>query len=110
MKMNVLRYLVLPWLLLFGLTITAIVVAGVDFHIHAKYHQFYFGALGVGVFLCLVSNFRTLSKAGIWIAHSLPRSLRNSPWGWIGRALFAAFIALGFYLFGQLPWIPLIWQ
>lgn len=110
MKMNVLRHLVLPWLLLFGLTISAIVVAGVDFHINAKYHQFYIGLLGLGVFLCLVSNFRTLSKAGIWIAHSLPRSLRNSPWGWIGRALLAGAIALGFYLVGQLPWIPLIWQ
>jgi HEAT repeat protein len=110
MKMNVLRHLVLPWFLLFLFTVAAIVVLGVDFNLEAKHHEYYFGALGLGIFLCLVANFRTLSKAGIWIAHSLPSSLRRSPWGWIFRAVLAAGVAFGFYMIGQLPWIPLIWQ
>jgi hypothetical protein len=110
MKMNVLRHLVLPWFLLFMATAAGIVVIGLDFRLDAKNHEYYFAALGLGIFLCLVSNFRTLSKAGIWIAHSLPSSLRRSPWGWIFRAVLAAAIALGFFMVGQLPWMPLIWQ
>lgn len=110
MKMKVLRYLVLPWALLFSVVIAAMVIGGVKFQVPDKFHPYYQYFLGVGVFLCLVSNFNTLSRAGIWLAHSLPSSLRRSPWGWIIRAFFAALIASGFYMIGQLAWIPLIWQ
>lgn len=110
MKMNVLRHLVLPWFLLFVTVVAAIVAFGIDFDLQSKHREIYFGVLGLGIFLCLMANFRTLSKAGIWIAHSLPSSLRRSPWGWILRAVLAAVVAFGFYMVGQLPWIPLIWQ
>jgi HEAT repeat protein len=110
MKMKVLRYLVLPWVLLFSVVIAAMVVSGVRFHLPEKFNAYTRYFLFVGVFLCLVSNFNTLSKAGIWLAHSLPSSLRRSPWGWIVRAFFAGLIAFGFYMVGQLAWIPLVWQ
>jgi HEAT repeat protein len=110
MKMKVLRHLLFPWVLLFTVIIAVMVMTGVRFHVPEKFNPYVNYCLGVGIFLCLVSNFNTLSKAGIWIAHSLPSSLRRSPWGWILRAFFAAGVAGGFYLMGQLSWIPLIWQ
>ena len=110
MKMKVLRFLVLPWVLLFSLVIAAMVITGVKFHLPDKFQAYFQYFLFVGVFLCLVSNFNTLSRAGIWLAHSLPSSLRRSPWGWFVRAFLAGAIAFGFYMIGQLSWIPLVWQ
>lgn len=67
-------------------------------------------ALAGGIILCLFFNFNTLSKAGIWIADSLPRSVRQKPWLWVARAILAIAAAYGFYFLGQQPLAPLIWQ
>lgn len=111
MKMKVLRFLVLPWVLFFIAIVSVMVFAGAATtklpELASKYGLY---LLFVGIVFCLYSNFSTLTRAGIWLAHSLPSSLRRSPWGWFFRAVLAAAIALGFYLVGQLPWIPLLWQ
>jgi len=110
MKMNVLRALILPWLLLFVLIIAGIVADGVNYHFQYKYPAYIWYTLWVGVAVCFYANFQTLSKAGIWIAHSLPSALKNSPWGWILRAIVVAGIGYGFYLTGQMAWAPVIWH
>ncbi|WP_413287677.1 HEAT repeat domain-containing protein [Bdellovibrio sp. HCB337] len=110
MKMNVLRALVLPWLLLFVLIIAAIVVDGVKFAFLNQYSQYAWYALWVGVVLCFYANFQTLSKAGIWIAHSLPSSLKKSQWGWLLRAVIVAGVGYGFFLAGQMTWAPVVWH
>lgn len=110
MKMNVLRALVLPWLLLFVAIIAAIVSDGMNFHFQQLYPQYVWYVLWVGVATCLYANFATLSKAGIWIAYSLPSSLKKSPSGWLFRAVIVALIAYLFYFAGQSPWAPVVWQ
>ncbi|MGZ3745640.1 MAG: hypothetical protein ACXVBQ_17375, partial [Pseudobdellovibrionaceae bacterium] len=64
MKMNVLRAMVLPWLLFFMLIIAAIVSDGMNFRFQQQYPQYVDYALWVGIALCLYANFATLSKAG----------------------------------------------
>jgi HEAT repeat protein len=110
MKMNVLRALLIPWFLLFVLIIAAIVGDGMHFHFQHKYEPYVWYALWVGLATCLYANFATLSRAGIWIAHSLPSSLKKSPWGWLFRAVVAGGVAFGFYMAGQTPWAPVIWH
>lgn len=110
MKMNVLRALLAPWFLLFVLIIAAIVGDGMGFHFQHTYAAYVWYALWVGVATCLYLNFATLSKAGIWIAHSLPSSLKKSPWGWLFRAVLAGLIGFGVYMSGQTPWAPVIWH
>lgn len=110
MKMNVLRALVLPWLLLFILIIAAIVSDGVNFHFQHKFPDYAWAVLWGGVVLCFYVNFQTLSKAGIWIAHSLPSALKKSPWGWIFRAIVVALVGYGFFLMGQMTWTPVVWH
>jgi hypothetical protein len=110
MKMNVLRALVLPWLLFFILVIAAIVSDGMNFHFLQQYPQYTWYAFWVAVAACFYANFATLSKAGIWIAHSLPSSLKNSPSGWIIRAVTVSLVAFGFYMAGQTPWAPVVWH
>jgi HEAT repeat protein len=109
-KFNTLRYLVLPWFLLFCTIIVAMIVEGTYFQLDEAYHQYYLGVLGLGVFFCLSSNLRTLTKAGIWLAHSLPSNLRNRPWWWLFTAVFAIGFAYAFFELGKLSWMPLIWQ
>ncbi|MFK9985543.1 hypothetical protein ACJEM7_25170, partial [Escherichia coli] len=52
----------------------------------------------------------TLNKAGIWIAESLPYSVRGNSFSCFVRAFFAAVTAGIFYLAGQASWMPLYWQ
>ncbi len=110
MKINVLRALLVPWFLLFIVIIAAIVSDGMSFHFQHKYATYVWYGLWVGVAACLYANFATLSKAGIWIAHSLPSALKRSPWGWLLRAVLAAGVAFGFYMAGQAPWAPVVWH
>ncbi len=110
MKINVIRNLIIPWFVFFIGCLVSIVVAGIHFPQLLEDPMISSGALAGGIFLCLVLNIRTLSKAGIWIAHSLPSSLRYNSKPWIFRAFQAAAVAFGFYLLGQFSWIPLIWQ
>lgn len=108
--MNVLRALVLPWLFLFVVIIAAIVSDGMNFRFQQQYPHYVWYVLWVGVAVCLYANFATLSKAGIWIAYSLPSSLKNSPSAWILRGVLVALVAFGFYMAGQTPWAPVVWQ
>ncbi len=110
MKINVIRNLILPWMIFFVLSILAVVVAGISFHYETQRQPITLALLAAGVAICLLANLRTLSKAGIWIAHSLPSSLRYNSKPWIFRALQVALVALGFYLLGQFSWVPLFWQ
>lgn len=110
MKINVIRNLILPWIVFFVLAIAAIVVVGSKFYIEPKDHPYYFVAAGLGIFICLFLNVKTLNKAGIWIAHSLPSSLRYNSRPWLLRAVLAAVVALVFFLIGQFSWMPLFWN
>ncbi len=110
MKMNVLRALVLPWFVFFILIIATIVGDGMSFRFQHQYHQYVWYILWLGISTCFYANFATLSKAGIWIADSLPSALKKSPWGWIFRAVIATMIAFGFYRVGEMPWAPVIWH
>lgn len=110
MKMNVIRYLILPWALFFILALVGIVFAGVQYPQYLENEAYYYGAIGVAVLICLIINMRTLNKAGIWIAHSLPTALRYNSRPWFLMAIKAAAVALAVYLLGQISWIPLVWQ
>ncbi len=110
MKMKVLRFLVLPWVLLFLTAVAVMVVAGATPNLPQRASEYGQYFLFVGIVFCLYSNFSTLSRAGIWLAHSLPSSLRRSPWGWLFRATIALLVAFGFYMVGQFSWVPLVWQ
>jgi len=110
MKINVIRNLILPWVVFFVLAVAAIVVVGSKFYIQPKEHPYYFLGVGLGILVCLVLNIRTLNQAGIWIAHSLPSSLRYNSRPWLLRAIAAAAVALIFFLVGQLSWMPLFWN
>ncbi|WII71471.1 HEAT repeat domain-containing protein [Bdellovibrio sp. 22V] len=110
MKFNALRYLMLPWFLFFCLIITAMVLDGTVIHFLPFVHDYYLWMIGTGAFVCLYMNFRTLTKAGIWIAHSLPATLRTNPWWWFLQAGIAIGIAYTVYGVGKLDWAPVIWQ
>lgn len=110
MKMNVLRALIFPWLLFFVLIIAAVVADGVTARFMEKNPEYAKAALGIGIVLCFYANFQTLSKAGIWIAHTLPSEVKKSPWGWIFRAFVVTLVGYVFYSMGQMPWTPVLWQ
>ncbi len=110
MKFNTLRHLVFPWFVLFCAIIGMIIADGAYLHLSPTYQDSYWIALGLSVFLCMSANFATLTKAGIWLAHSLPSNLRHRPWFWLLRAGIAVVFAYSFFLMGKLSFIPLIWQ
>ncbi len=110
MKMNVLRKLVIPWFCFFVLAILATVGVTLILHIQAQEHPLYLPILAAGAGLCFFLNIRTLSKAGIWIAHALPSSLRFRKLPWVMTALYAAVLALVIFLLGQASWMPLFWH
>lgn len=111
MKMNVLRFLVLPWLILFAAILATILTFAITFNVTAQdAEKPLLLALALGVFICLYRNLETLTQAGIWLAHSLPRTLKVSPFSWVLRALIAGGVAYVVYLLGQLSWMPLVWQ
>ncbi len=110
MKFNTLRYLILPWFVFFCVIIAMMIVNSTVYKFPAEVEQYYLALIGGGVFLCLMYNFRTLTKAGIWLAHPLPNSLRNNPWSWFIRAVLAIAFAYGVYEVGNLSWTPIIWQ
>jgi hypothetical protein len=108
MKMKILRYLIAPWFFLFLGIVGAIIVGGVHFGWNRHEDPFVEMIVGGLALLCLYSNLITMSKAGIWIADSIPQSVRRNQLMWLVQALIVALIAYGFYLFGQLSWVPLI--
>lgn len=110
MKFNVLRHLLIPWVLYFLIAFTAYIAIGVQLGIQVSDHPLLQPVLAGGVLFCLIWNFRTLQQAGIWITHGLPSNLRFSYAKWLGNAVMAAAVAAGFYTFGKLPWIPLFWH
>lgn len=110
MKIHTLRYLVLPWFIFFGATVFGIVSSSIEMQMLASSHKLFGVFLGSGILLCLIANYFTLSKAGIWLAYSLPSSLKYNSWPWLLRALKAGVTAGIFFLVGLLPWMPLIWQ
>lgn len=110
MKINVLRNLLLPWLAFFLIALAAFVFVGVQFHILAKEHPLYPVLMAAGAFVCLFLNLRTLQRAGIWVAYSLPLSLRFTTLWWFVRALLAIGVAYAVHAFGQLSWVPLFWH
>lgn len=110
MKFNVLRSILMPWILFFLLSVTILVLASLKLPVQFQDPRFRQAVLYVGGFLCLLMNFSTMNKAGIWIAESLPYSVRNSSFSWLMRAVLAVVIALVFFLIGQASWMPLYWQ
>ncbi|MBX2987189.1 MAG: HEAT repeat domain-containing protein [Bdellovibrionaceae bacterium] len=110
MKFNVLRSLLIPWFVFFILAVTGLVVSAVKWHLHLPDNRFIPPALGLGALCCVLLNLSTLSRAGIWLAYTLPFEVRRNSRPWLWRAVFAVVIAGIFYLLGQLPWTPLIWQ
>lgn len=110
MKINVLRNLLLPWLAFFLVALAAFVFVGIHFHLLAKEQPLYPVLMAAGAFVCLFLNLRTLQRAGIWVAYSLPLSLRFTTIWWFGRALAAVAVAYAVHAFGQLSWVPLFWH
>jgi HEAT repeat protein len=110
MKMNVLRNLVIPWFCFFIFGVLAPIAATLILRIPAQEHPLYPPILAAGALICLGLNIRTLNRAGIWIAHALPSSLRFRKWPWFFTAVNAFAVALVFFLLGQASWMPLFWQ
>ncbi len=110
MKINVLRNLLLPWLAFFLIGLFAFVFVGVQFHVIAKEHPLYPVLMAAGAVICLFLNLRTLQKAGIWVAYSLPLSLRFTTMWWFLRAVLAVAVAYAAHAIGQLSWVPLFWH
>ncbi len=111
MKMNVLRFLILPWLVLFVAIIGTLLAFFIGLNVTVQdAEKPFLIALLLGVFVCLYRNLETLTQAGIWLAHSLPRSLKISPLSWMGQALIALLLAFGINTIGKLSWMPLMWQ
>ncbi len=110
MKFKVLRSILIPWILFFIVSVAILVMASLKLPLRFQDSYFRLAVLYVGGFLCLFANVSTMNKAGIWIAESLPCSVRNSSFGWFMRAIMAVIIAFAFYLTGQASWMPLYWQ
>lgn len=110
MKINVLRYLILPWAVYFLAALAAFIVAGVHFQIQAQEEPLFPFIMAIPALFCLLMNIRTLQIAGIWITHGLPSTLRFSYRKWLGQAILAVLVAGLFYGIGQLSWIPLLWH
>ncbi len=110
MKINVLRQLLIPWLLLFVAIIAAIVVGGVKYHIDIQSSKHFIPVLGFLVFICFFLNFNTVSRAGIWIAYSVPKYLQPKSGNWVKVSVTTIAVVAIFYLIGQLSWVPLFWQ
>ncbi len=110
MKFNTLRYLALPWFLFFCAVIATMIVEGTKIYLGPEYDIYYQGVFVAGILVCLFFNLRTLSKAGIWLADSLPYSVRRKPWVSYVKATLAILIAGAAYSVGQLGWVPVFWQ
>ncbi|MBX3041109.1 MAG: HEAT repeat domain-containing protein [Bdellovibrionaceae bacterium] len=104
------RSLIIPWFVFFVLSIAGLVSVGIIFRMEPQFHEPSLIAMAVGIVICLFFNIATLSKAGIWIAYSLPLSLRNTSRPWIVRALLVISVAVLFYLVSHASWMPMIWQ
>lgn len=110
MKFNVLRAMLIPWILFFFITIALFVVVSLHLPAQAQDPRFVFGALGLGILTCLYANFETLNKAGIWVAYSLPYTVRHKPLLWVLSGVVAICFAGGIYAIGEISWMPLFWQ
>lgn len=110
MKMNIRAWLLTPWVILFALVALAIVFAGSYLHLDLRASRYASYLLWLGVIFCLYFNYKTITKAGIWISFSVPKNLRPGSLQWILRAGIAVVIVFLFYKIGQISWIPLYWQ
>lgn len=110
--MTLIRSLVVPWILLFLAAITAIVLIDVKFpQYHHVAETLKLTILGAGAALCLMANFNSYAKIGIWMSDFLPESLRyGGSWRWLVRAFKAALVAGVFWLVSQFSWLPLVWH
>ncbi len=104
--------MVFPWFVLFCSIVAGIVLPVVKYsRLPVVPKQLDLVVLGIGAFLCVLLNFRSLSGVGLWMSESLPESLRyGGSMRWFFRGFKAAAIAAIIWFIGQLPWIPLIWQ
>jgi HEAT repeat protein len=110
MKMNIRGWLLAPWIVLFTLIIAGIIIGGSRYHLDLRTAKFSTHILVFSILICLYFNFKTITKAGIWISYSVPKYLKPNSWHWLVRTFFASIIAYGFYKVGQISWIPLYWQ
>jgi hypothetical protein len=110
MKMNIRAWLLAPWIILFLLVTTIIVVSGSVLHLDLRTSRYASYFLWLGVIFCFYSNYKTITKAGIWISHSIPKYLRPSSLKWVIHIGSTFGIAYLFFKIGQISWIPLYWQ
>jgi len=110
MKINVLRLLLLPWMSLFFLVMIAIVGMGSVEHLDVLTHPFFNPILGIAILVCIYLNFETVSKAGIWIAHGIPKIRRTISWRWLQETILASFFIYIVFRIGEYSWIPIYWQ
>jgi hypothetical protein len=110
MKMNIRGWLLAPWIILFTVVITSIIVAGSKYHIDLEQNKYALYFFILGIVYCMYLNFKSITKAGIWISHSIPKYLKMNSWQWLARVAIAFLVALIFYKFGQISWVPLYWQ
>jgi|GEM_PF-6076377 len=110
MKFNVLRNLLLPWLVFFVFAFSFSLYLQVEMNLRVHEEPLFLAYLGISSLLCFVFNVRTLRAAGIWIAYSLPLSIRFSAWPWLFRAVAAVLVTAISYKIGEEPWMPLLWK
>lgn len=110
MKMNIRGWLLAPWVVFFIIIIASILVAGSRFHIDLRVGKYSFQLFVLAIIYCSYLNFKSITKAGIWISYSIPKNLKPTSWHWFMRVLVAVLVAFIFFKIGQISWVPLYWQ
>lgn len=110
MKFNVLRSLILPWLIFFIFALSLAIFAHVQWNMDVTKESLFLGYLGLSSLLCLIINARTIRMTGIWMAYSLPLSLKFSSTSWMLRIVGAIIIAGAVLQVGHLRSMPLAWS
>jgi hypothetical protein len=110
MKMNIRGWLLAPWIVFFVVIIAGIIVAGSRYHFDLRLGKYSFQLFVLAIIYCSYLNFKSITKAGIWISYSIPKNLKPTSWHWLMRVLVAALVSFIFYKIGQISWVPLYWQ
>jgi HEAT repeat protein len=110
MKLKILRLLIAPWFVFYLLIVAFILFGESQVSAFSQADLVTKVLLGTLVLFCIYLNFLAVSKAGIWIADSIPSSIRKNQWIWLMQASLAVVVVAGLYLLGATPKMPLFWQ
>lgn len=110
MKMNIRSRLLTPWIVLFTVIIISIIIAGSRYHFDLRLSKYFLEILVLLSLFCSYLNFKTITKAGIWISYSVPKNYKLNSSHWLVRVFFILLGAFAFYKIGKISWVPLYWQ